>query len=202
MNTLSPSIKEIELSLADTKKQLKTKRAEISKVFKQPIQEMLEKTTERENYNNLTQAKKEYHDKESNDNDNRVKTFAEVRYPEIIENIKKECGDNEELVCYRLSDYYRAKMNKLPTVERKILLHVAEHKNHVGVATLINECKMEGKLISAYLHTLSEKGIVNIHKDTKNNTYALIDSDFQKRIIFASSNTYKHEKKDTPQDKK
>ena len=87
MNTLSPSIKEIELSLADTKKQLKTKRAEISKVFKQPIQEMLEKTTERENYNNLTQAKKEYHDKESNDNDNRVKTFAEVRYPEIIENM-------------------------------------------------------------------------------------------------------------------
>lgn len=202
MDSFTPSIKEIELSLTSTKEQLKKKRWEISKWFEQSIQKLLEETNERKNYTNLMQAKKEHNNKESKDTDDRVKFFTEVTYPEIIKNIKKECGENEEIACYLLNDYYRAKMDKLPAIERKILLHIAEHRDQIEVATLIKECKMEGKLISAYLHTLNKKGIININKGIKNNAYSLTDNDFKKRIIYSSSNTYKAYKKTTPEDKK
>ena len=97
--------------------------------------------------------------------------------------------DYVEKIMDNITPIYQEMLNNLPPQFRKMVLEMAFIWEACTTKELVDKCKMESKLISANLKTMSDRGIVDkIETDKRNLLYRISDRFFNMWLIMTQGN--------------
>jgi len=103
--------------------------------------------------------------------------------------------DYLKMIIDSVTPLYQERLNNMPPQLRKIVIEMAFIREACTTKELVDKCKMESKLISANLKTLSQRGIVDkIETDNRNLLYRVSDRFFNVWVIMTQGNPEQKQK--------
>jgi hypothetical protein len=108
--------------------------------------------------------------------DQRKRENRDKQYNAGIQRLQKEIFSENELQYFDITmEHYRWIVNKLPTVQRKILCALVECFPSATALSIAQNVKMESKLVSAILAQMMDKWLVTQDKSSKKAVYTITD---------------------------
>jgi len=127
--------------------------------------------------------------------DNLPRTFTSLVQLVVQNNNGNENIDYVQKIMDNFTPIYQERLSHLPPQLRKMIIEMALLWEACTTKELVEKCKMESKLISANLKTLSDKGIVNkIETDKRNLLYSISERFFNTWLIMTQGN-FEHKQK-------
>ena len=121
--------------------------------------------------------------------DNLPRTFIFFVQLIVQNSYINEDVDYVQKIMDNFTPIYQERLNNLPPQLRKMVVEMAFIWEACTTKELVYKCKMESKLISANLKTLSDKGIVNkIETDKRNLLYSISERFFNIWLIMTQGN--------------
>lgn len=103
----------------------------------------------------------------------------------IINRSQKDSYNYLKQIMDYVTPLYQERLNNLPAAHRKIVLNLAFIWEAASVKQLAEVCKIESKLLSAYLKQLYQNGIVDkVETNKKNHLYRIAERFFNLWLIF------------------
>ena len=97
--------------------------------------------------------------------------------------------DYLKIIMDKVTPLYRERLSNMPPQLRKMVMEMAFIREACTTKELVDKCKMESKLISANLNTLSERGVVEkIETDNRNLLYRISERFFNMWLIMTQGN--------------
>ena len=108
----------------------------------------------------------------------------------LLRNEQEMVYDYLKLIMDAATPLYQERLNDLPPAQRKIVLQLAFLWEAAGAKELAQTTRMENRIVSAQLHQLIEKKVVEkIETDTKNHLYRLSERFFNLWLIFTQGSS-------------
>ena len=121
--------------------------------------------------------------------DNLPRTFLFLVQLVVQNNYVNEDVDYVQKIMDNFTPIYQGRLNHLPPQLRKMVVEMAFIWEACNTKELVEKCKMESKLISANLKTLSDRGIVDkIETDKRNLLYRISERFFNIWLIMTQGN--------------
>jgi len=98
-------------------------------------------------------------------------------------------GEYLKKIMDNVTPLYQERLNSLPSPFRKIILEMAFLWEACTTKQLVEKCRMDSKLISAYLKTLVDKGLIDkVETSKKNHLYRISERFFNMWLIITQGN--------------